>query len=288
MRTVLRLLFLFTCSLPLDAFFGLSSVFKYSEVENSMKHHSVCKSLGLRGRQLKNCNSSLNVSRALTKALRMSRRECAHLFRFDRWKCDYNENYRIRLIKKDFKESAFLFALSAASLVHSVARACSKKAFSKRCNCYEPPSPNRRRMNILNGICGDNLPFAVKYVKRFLQLQQHAHSDVIKHNVKVGIKAVVDSNITRIECPPIVYGQQSCPDDQKLVKLKLAPFRTVSKLLKRYYKRAVMVTNNNKKGVGLEHISDTRLVFGSKSPDFCTRSQFSPGVKGRICKKDEK
>ena len=65
-----------------------------------------------------------------------------------------------------FKETAFLYAVSAAALTHTLARACSAGRM-ERCTCDDSPGLESRQAWQW-GVCGDNLKYSTKFLNNFL------------------------------------------------------------------------------------------------------------------------
>lgn len=88
-----------------------------------------------------------------------------------------------------FKETAFLYAVSAAALTHALARACSAGRM-ERCTCDDSPGLESRQAWQW-GVCGDNLKYSTKFLSNFLGPKRgskdlRARADA--HNTHVGIK----------------------------------------------------------------------------------------------------
>lgn len=91
-----------------------------------------------------------------------------------------------------FKETAFLYAMSAAALTHALARACSAGRM-ERCTCDDSPGLESRQAWQW-GVCGDNLKYSTKFLSNFLGPKRgskdlRARADA--HNTHVGIKVSV-------------------------------------------------------------------------------------------------
>ena len=87
-----------------------------------------------------------------------------------------------------FKETAFMYSVSSAGLVHSFARACSRGQLD-RCSCDDSFHPSKNKETWRWGGCGDNIQFARKFTKKFLRSQksQDLRALVDKHNTNVGV-----------------------------------------------------------------------------------------------------
>ncbi|KAB0393688.1 hypothetical protein E2I00_010794 [Balaenoptera physalus] len=110
---------------------------------------------GLERKQRRMCRRDPGVAETLVEAVSMSALECQYQFRFERWNCTLEGRYRASLLKRGFKETAFLYAISSAGLTHALAKACSAGRM-ERCTCDEAPDLENREAWQWGG-CGDNL-----------------------------------------------------------------------------------------------------------------------------------
>lgn len=88
-----------------------------------------------------------------------------------------------------FKETAFLLAVSSAALTHALARACSSGRM-ERCTCDESPGIQHREAWQW-GVCGDNLKYSTKFLKKFLgqkKVSKDLRAQVDAQNINVGIR----------------------------------------------------------------------------------------------------
>lgn len=104
-----------------------------------------------------------------------------------------------------FKETAFLYAVSAAALTHALARACSAGRM-ERCTCDDSPGLESRQAWQW-GVCGDNLKYSTKFLSNFLGPKRgskdlRARADA--HNTHVGIKVSTFSRCPK-HCPWAEY-----------------------------------------------------------------------------------
>ena len=68
---------------------------------------------------------------------------------------------------KAYRETAILYAFSAAGVAHAVARACAAGRLRK-CHCAEADNEVETRQTWQWGGCGDNLAYAKAFAKKFL------------------------------------------------------------------------------------------------------------------------
>ncbi|XP_049306491.1 protein Wnt-10b [Bactrocera dorsalis] len=247
---------------------------------------ATCRSVaGLTKDQLELCYKASDVATAALEGLDMAIRECQLQFLWHRWNCS-SLSTKIRnphvsnLLKKGYRESAFVFAISAAGVAHNVARACSQ---GRLVSCGCDPSINRKTLNrnlrrsldkekklffqyletnqILTpeeekkyerakitsrwkwGGCSHNMDFGVEFSKLFLDCREKAgdvQSKINLHNNNAGRIAVSNHMELRCKC----HGMSgSC---QLKTCWKSAPnFHVVGKLLKHQFRRALLVDQSN-------------------------------------------
>lgn len=96
------------------------------------------------------------------------------------------------------KETAFLLAVSSAALTHALAKACSSGRM-ERCTCDDSPGIQHREAWQW-GVCGDNLKYSTKFLKKFLgqkRVSKDLRAQVDAHNINVGIRVSVDKDALR-------------------------------------------------------------------------------------------
>ncbi|XP_075151230.1 wnt oncogene analog 10 [Haematobia irritans] len=247
---------------------------------------ATCRSVpGLTKDQLELCYKASDVTTAALEGLDLAIKECQTQFQWHRWNCSSlntksRNPHASNLLKKGYRESAFAFAISAAGVAHSVARACSQGRLMS-CGC--DPSVNRKTLNknlrqsldkekkqflqyletnqILNpedekkyerskiasrwkwGGCSHNMDFGVEFSKLFLDCREKAgdiQSKINLHNNHAGRIAVSNHMEFRCKC----HGMSgSC---QLKTCWKSAPdFHVVGKVLKHQFRRALLVDQSN-------------------------------------------
>ncbi|KFO20094.1 Protein Wnt-9a, partial [Fukomys damarensis] len=258
-------------------------------------HFKACDRLKLERKQRRMCRRDPGVAETLLEAVSMSALECQYQFRFERWNCTLEGRYRASLLKRGFKETAFLYAISSAGLTHALAKACSAGRM-ERCTCDEAPDLENREAWQWGG-CGDNLKYSSKFVKEFLgrRSSKDLRARVDFHNNLV-IKAGVE---TTCKCHGV---SGSCT--VRTCWRQLAPFHEVGKHLKHKYETALKVGSTTNEATGeAGAISPPRgrasgtssdplprtpeLVHLDDSPSFCLAGRFSPGTAGRRCHREK-
>ncbi|XP_013420011.1 protein Wnt-9a [Lingula anatina] len=259
----------------------------------------ICEMLKLNTKQKRMCKRDKNggVADTLVEATRLSALECQFQFRYERWNCSSGQ-YRLNILKKGFKETSFLYAISSAGLVHAFSRACSRGQLD-RCTCDESFNNQKTRQAWLWGGCGDNIKFGSKFARKFLKAAKKSGQDLRakmdQHNSNVGIKAVKDGVDTTCKCHGV---SGSCT--VRTCWRQLAPFHEMGNKLKDRYDKSVKVELSNNKAKGKTQLvrkkrnpndADVRvkskeLVHIEESPSFCRKSKYSKGTQGRECQKE--
>lgn len=260
-------------------------------------HYKACDQLKLERKQRRMCRRDPGVAETLVEAVSMSALECQYQFRFERWNCTLEGRYRASLLKRGFKETAFLYAISSAGLTHALAKACSAGRM-ERCTCDDSPGLESRQAWQW-GVCGDNLKYSTKFLSNFLGPKRgskdlRARADA--HNTHVGIKAVKSGLRTTCKCHGV---SGSCA--VRTCWKQLSPFRETGQALKLRYDSAVKVSSATNEALGRLQLwaparpgSPTKglpprpgdLVYMEDSPSFCRPSKYSPGTAGRVCSRE--
>ncbi|XP_037666450.1 protein Wnt-9b [Choloepus didactylus] len=258
-------------------------------------HLKQCDLLKLSRRQKQLCRREPGLAETLRDAVHLGLLECQFQFRDERWNCSLEG--RTGLLKRGFKETAFLYAVSAAALTHVLARACSAGRM-ERCTCDDSPGLESRQAWQW-GVCGDNLKYSTKFLSNFLGPKRgskdlRARADA--HNTHVGIKAVKSGLRTTCKCHGV---SGSCA--VRTCWKQLSPFREMGQVLKLRYDSAVKVSSATNEALGhLELWAPARpgspakglaprpgdLVYMEDSPSFCRPSKYSPGTAGRVCSRE--
>ncbi|XP_075858438.1 protein Wnt-11 isoform X2 [Microcebus murinus] len=226
-----------------------------------------CKQLeGLVSAQVQLCRSNLELMHTIVHAAREVTKACRRAFADMRWNCSSIElapNYLLDL-ERGTRESAFVYALSAAAISHAIARACTSGDLPG-CSCGpvpgEPPGPGNRW-----GGCADNLSYGLLMGAKFSDAPMkvkktgsQANKLMRLHNSEVGRQALRASLEMKCKCHGV---SGSCS------------IRTCWK--------------------GLQELRDvaadlkTRYLSATKSsPDFCMKNEKvgSHGTQDRQCNK---
>lgn len=265
----------------------------YSGVKSAFIEHkqeligpTICKTLpGLSKEQTEICHQYPDVTSTAMDGLQLAIEECQYQFQWHRWNCSSlstkNKNPHSNvLLQRGYRETAFAYAISAAGVAHSVARACSS---GKLIACGCDPSSYRQRGHSLKekllrdnkrpknsksskytdlsedeakklakrksanrwkwGGCSHNLDFGVEFSQSFLDLREKAgdlQSRINLHNNEAGRLAVATNVQVRCKC----HGYSgSC---ELKTCWKAAPdFRLVGEVLKERFRSAILVDQSN-------------------------------------------
>ncbi|XP_066595351.1 protein Wnt-10a-like [Prorops nasuta] len=279
---------------------------------------------GLTREQRELCQGNPDVTYAALKGLRMAISECQHQFMWHRWNCSSltgstRNHQNSVLLQRGYRETAFAYAISAAGVAHSVARACSMGRLLS-CGCDpssykgKPPSAKAKTTQWKWSGCSHNLDYGIEFSKQFLDGRERAgdiQSTVNLHNNQAGRLAVATNMQLRCKC----HGMSgSC---ELKTCWKVAPdFRLVGKTLKDRFRGAVLVAQTNlgnvtplnrarsskrrradgrgRRGRRLSPRKNKKprdmakqLFYYQKSPNFCERDATTDiaGTAGRRCNK---
>ncbi|PIK51469.1 wingless-type [Apostichopus japonicus] len=199
------------------------------------------------------------------------------------------------------RESSFMFALSSAALANTIAKGCSSSSLLESCYCDLTSFSDEENAEAWKwGGCGDNYRFSQMFLKGFLKDSQGRggadfQSILNRHNSDLGIRTVKKHFVKKCKCHG-VSGTCEASTCWRQVK----PFKVIGDELKLRYERSVRVSVENvanSRGVELVTKSSKRggarsttpskghMIYRNKSPDFCSRNQYSIGTAGRECNK---
>uniref|UniRef100_A0A7E4UYG7 Protein Wnt n=1 Tax=Panagrellus redivivus TaxID=6233 RepID=A0A7E4UYG7_PANRE len=282
---------------------------------------------GLSPRQRELCYHNPDAMRAVIAGLRNALVECRSQFAGEHWNCSGNSGFGDTPSSVASKESAYVYAITAAGVSHAVAQACAKGLLPD-CGCGEMPKEDylkQLRTNAVDGVdyvwsgCSDNVKYGNSFGRRFIdsvekRLQSEPRALMNLHNNRAGRKLLSKSMRKHCKCHGV---SGSCVT--KTCWETVPPFEDFAKALKEKYEEAHQVTvkpNSSDLMVRVDefkttvagpragryldnHISaqDPRmrraarndLVFLENSPDFCNAASFKDMYvsSGRECD-DEK
>ncbi|KAG7267774.1 hypothetical protein CRUP_001690 [Coryphaenoides rupestris] len=178
------------------------------------------------------------------------------------------------------RESAFVYALSAAAISHTIARACTSGDL-RLCSCGpipgEIPEPGYRW-----GGCADNLHYGLVMGSKFsdapMKMKKagsHANKLMHLHNSEVGRQALRDALVMKCKCHGV---SGSC--SIRTCWRGLQDLRDVAMDLKTKYLSATKVVHRPMgtrkhlvpKDIDIRPVRENELVYLQSSPDFCTKN----------------
>uniref|UniRef100_A0A669C730 Protein Wnt n=1 Tax=Oreochromis niloticus TaxID=8128 RepID=A0A669C730_ORENI len=256
-----------------------------------------CKQLpGMVSSQAQLCRSNLELMQTIIQAAREVKKTCQKTFADMRWNCSSIDipidtpKYRPDL-DRGTREAAFVYALSAATISHTIARACTTGDL-RLCSCgpvpAEIPEPGYRW-----GGCGDNLHYGLIMGSKFSDApmkmkrsSSHANKLMHLHNSEVGRQVLKESVVMKCKCHG-VSGSCSIRTCWK----GLQDLRDIAMDLKTKYLSATKVVHRPMgtrkqlvpKDIDIRPVRDNELVYLQSSPDFCSKNekQGSVGTQGR-------
>jgi len=233
--------------------------------------------------------------------------ECEYQFRNDRWNCtDNRDSNRIQqTIERGSKETAFLYAITSAGVVHTVAKACSSGNLTE-CNCDRTGQGRDTPEGWKWGGCSDNLRYGIKFAKKFIDAPDkrllkktgEIRNLMNLHNNEAGRRAIARLMLMKCRCHGV---SGSC--EFKTCWKSLPQFAEIGKYLKsKYDKSAVKVSqqleapsvDRYRRGVKMKPsqlpVNKKSLVYIQTSPDYCTDDPKAGiiGTAGRRCNAESK
>ncbi|XP_067933939.1 protein Wnt-5a-like [Watersipora subatra] len=280
---------------------SLSNWFSTIETGYNSSLDSPCDTLPrLTAQQKSLCLEDPNALPFIVSAIEMSLEECQEMFKSDRWNC--SSASFVRLPNQATKESAFIYSLTSAAVVHSISRACSSGDLTT-CSCAKVDRRRRRAEGDTWrwGGCNDNLNYGLKFSQKFSDApEEELHESLLDasslanlHNNKVGRKTIEELTLANTRCR--CHGPSgSCT--QKTCWRSIASLTDVATKLKELYEQsAIEVVKRKRKK--LRAVSEPlnrnsgplsqSLVYTIRSPDYCVAHP-SLGIKGvqdRLCNK---
>ncbi|XP_034473126.1 protein Wnt-4 isoform X2 [Drosophila innubila] len=201
-----------------------------------------CRYMPATRRQNHQCRKETGLPGTLSEARRLATTHCEDQFRYDRWNCSIETRGKRNIFKKLYKETAFVHALTAAAMTHSIARACAEGRMTK-CSCG-PRKQNRVDQDFQWGGCNDNLKHGKRVTRSFLDLRGgdgDEVTEILRHDSEVGIEAVSTLMKDTCKCHGV---SGSC--SMKTCWKKMADFNATATLLRQKYNQAIRKAPNQR------------------------------------------
>ncbi|KAL5005829.1 hypothetical protein ScPMuIL_016987 [Solemya velum] len=269
-----------------------------------MDTNSICrKSRRLAGKQQEICQNEKEIVAEVARGAQLAILECQFQFRLRKWNCTTARRSFAKVLRRDTRETAFVYAVTAAGVTYAVTQACSMGRLLQ-CTCdnnipeLTTDSSYRNKISDIItdgkfewGGCGDNVEFGYLKSTEFMDARRKKRRGDITtliqlHNNEAGRTAVM--LYMRIDCK--CHGLSgSCT--LKTCWRKMPIFRDVGYRLKEKFDGSAKVIGSNDgktlipEGNTIKPPSREDLIYSEKSPDFCKRSKRvgSLGTKGRYC-----
>ncbi|KRX44739.1 Protein Wnt-2 [Trichinella murrelli] len=246
---------------------------------------------GLGRRQRRLCQLHPDVMKAISDGIRRGVAECQTQFAGYRWNCTTVEGggFGRIILKLGSREAAFVYSISTASVVHSIARSCSTSQISD-CSC------DRRRVGrgqdsqgeFSWGGCSDNLPYAISFARKFIDSKDRRSRDgralMNLHNNRAGRKAVKRNLKIQCKCHGVSGSCATRTCWRALPHLSIIG----ADLADKYHEALQVTVNPNGEGlIPADHrrydflygpkaalfqrkrINRAELVYFEPSPDYC-------------------
>ncbi|XP_077565838.1 protein Wnt-16 [Stigmatopora nigra] len=241
-----------------------------------------CRSPPLSMEQREICRQRSFLAPSIRVAARLAVSECQNQFRHERWNCSTGHDPAVfgHELTSGTKETAFLYAVMAASLAHAVTRFCSHGNASE-CGCDGSPAGDPGPADAWHwGGCSDRVQYGAWFSRRFLS--EGTRAQVLRrmnaHNSEAGRQAVMTTMSTDCRCHGV---SGSCA--AKTCWRTMAPFGRVGAFLKDRYERSARL---KRKELRVQPPPDKhQLVFVNKSPNYCVEDRRGGvlGTRGRRC-----
>ncbi|KAM9455854.1 protein Wnt-11 [Clarias gariepinus] len=269
-----------------------------SETQEHINRTQQCKTLpGLVNSQSQLCRTHLELMQVIVQAAREVKKTCQKTFADMRWNCSSIDAPKyLPDLERGTRESAFVHALSAAAISHTIARACSNGDL-RLCTCGPIPGDALEPGHRWGG-CADNLHYGLSMGSKFsdaaMKMKKktglHPNKLMHLHNSEVGRQALKDAMVMKCKCHGV---SGSC--SIRTCWRGLQDLKEIAQDLKTKYLSAIRVkhhpTGTRKqlvpKDIDVRPVRENELVYLQSSPDFCTKNEKmgSIGTQDRQCNK---
>lgn len=152
-----------------------------------------CRYIHSNKKQNRLCRKDIGLPEAINEARRLSITHCEEQFRYYRWNCSVETRGKRNIFKKVYRETAFVHALTAAALTHSISRACAEGKMMK-CQCAPEKGPESTRKQWKWGGCSDNIKYGKRITRNFLDLHPtdgDQVTELLRHDSEVCIYLIM-------------------------------------------------------------------------------------------------
>ncbi|XP_076020571.1 protein Wnt-16 [Genypterus blacodes] len=257
-----------------------------------------CSRLPLSPRQKDLCRRKPFLLPSIQHGAQLAISECQGQFRQERWNCSTSAESKVfgHELSSGTKETAFIYAVMAAGLVHAVTRSCSQ-GNTTECGCDSGLQAGGSAAEGWHwGGCSDHIHYGTWFSRRFMDNNTknvtsapggYTLLTMNQHNSEAGRQAIGKTMSTDCRCHGV---SGSCA--VKTCWRTMAPFERVGTFLKERYENSVQVLDRSKKKVRRKEkeqrrvpIQKQELIFFNKSPNYCLEDKRwgVTGTRGRRC-----
>lgn len=267
-----------------------------------------CAGLPLNSRQKELCKRKPYLLPSIREGARLGIQECRSQFRHERWNCMVATATATATsaplassplfgyeLSSGTKETAFIYAVMAAGLVHSVTRSCSAGNMTE-CSCDSTLQSGGSPSEGWHwGGCSDDVQYGMWFSRKFLDFPIRnttgQESKVLLamnlHNNEAGRQAVAKLMSVDCRCHGV---SGSCA--VKTCWKTMSSFEKIGHFLKDKYENSIQISDKAKrkmrrreKGQTQTPIHKDDLLYVHKSPNYCVENKKLgiPGTQGREC-----
>ncbi|KAK9888591.1 hypothetical protein WA026_000826 [Henosepilachna vigintioctopunctata] len=214
-------------------------------------------------RQKKICWKRKGLPQILWNARKLAVSYCETQFRFDQWNCVP----KVKYFKNIYRETAYMQAIAAASLIYSIAEGCSN-GILQGCRCANP-GHNPRSQKWFWGGCSINMNFAKRTAEKFLntKIADDGLAHLMQHNNEIGLKSIQNRIERKCKCHGVSGEKGSCSVQMCWKGIK--PFVEISKHLKNEYHNAISTNSSNTVGHLTTSYNRQRLLYLRPTLNLC-------------------
>uniref|UniRef100_A0A1A7X023 Protein Wnt n=2 Tax=Iconisemion striatum TaxID=60296 RepID=A0A1A7X023_9TELE len=258
-----------------------------------------CSSLRLSSQQRELCRRKPFLLPSVRDGARLAVTECQTQFRLERWNCSTSEEPRVfgHELTSGTKETAFIYAVMAAGLVHAVTRSCSQGNMTDcGCDARLRSGEGGGASSVESwhwGGCSDHIQYGTWFSRRFMDHTVknistsrggYTLSSMNQHNSEAGRQVIERTMSTDCRCHGV---SGSCA--VKTCWRTMAPFGRVGSYLKEQYEQSIQVLDHSRRKMKKKGqrgpVNKYQLIYLNKSPNYCLEDQQKgiTGTRGRRC-----